>query len=178
MKSPWIACLLIGGALVAGAFGGEGGRSFAALAEDYAAKAEVVRKLDVIELNGVKLEETDFAEAIHQLQRLGSKDWPGTGVIHLVVRSSPRFSGTERPTDADGPFGSSSDRFRADDSGAEKESEEAHEEAKPGKVSLEAESISFAKAIDELCLQVGMRWEIDLPEMLPPVLVIKPGPGR
>ena len=137
-------------------------KKFEAVAIDYAALADLVAKLDQIVLEDVKIVELPIGEAISELQQLGVKGRKASGIINFVVR--PPKGATEDPLrqgDADDPF-----------AGAEH-----HEPYYPDTVSLTANSISFAAAVDELCKRAGYIWSVDLSKPHLPYLNIRPNPS-
>lgn len=135
---------------------------FAAISEDYAALADLVAKLDLLVLEDVRIVDLPIGEAISKLQQLGIKGRRASGVINVVVRP-PDAANVGRP-----------EQSAADDPFAGGERQEVHY---PETVSLTADSISFAAAVDELCKRAGYIWSVDLPTPTMPYLLLRPNPN-
>lgn len=137
-------------------------KKFEAIALDYAALADLVSKLDRLILDDVRIVDLPIGEAVAALQKLGIKGSKASGVINVVVRApetakdEPRGHGGE-----DDPF-----------AGAEQPTPYY-----PETVSLTADSISFAAAIDELCKRAGYIWSVDLSGPTMPYLNLRPNPS-
>lgn len=137
-------------------------KKFDAIALDYAAMADLVSKLDRVILDDVKIVDLPIGEAVTELQKLGVKGSTASGVINVVVRAPETAEGDPRGnSDEDDPF-----------AGAEQP-----EPYYPETVSLTADSISFAAAIDELCKRAGYIWSVDMPKPTMPCLNLRPNPS-
>ncbi|MCH7228984.1 hypothetical protein, partial [Haloferula sp. A504] len=117
---------------------------FGALAEDYEAKAKIVKRLDEIMLKDVRINGLSIGEAVALVQALGSDGEKG-GVINFFIRRPPALG-------ADG----SADPFAPHRDGPA----EPRAPKKPVRITLNVDTISFAHAIDRICAQAGYRWEI------------------
>jgi hypothetical protein len=135
---------------------------FQALAEDYAAKAEIVAQLDRIILIDLKFENKTLDEAIAMIREKSEDNKWAT--ISFVIRK-PRTT-TTVPAFDDDPFAKN-----------EEENPKAVEEKKleiSERISLSVAKISFAQAVDQLCKKTGHCWSIEGGGDAVPVLVIKP----
>jgi hypothetical protein len=120
---------------------------FESLSEDYAAKARIVEALDKIVLTDVNIQKQRLPDA-----------------ISLLKKKVPAGSGNLPEIDTF--IESSGDPFLD-------EAEEAEAVGLKG-VTLEAASISFARAIDLLCRDSDYRWLIKIDEKGKPILKIEP----
>ncbi len=156
------ALLSIGLACSLAVSAGADEKKFEAIAVDYAALADLVSKLDQLILEDVRIVDLPIGEAVSKLQRLGVKGSKASGVINVVVRA-PEVAQIDHPEQAaeDDPF-----------AGAENS-----KHSYPETVSLTADSISFAAAVDELCKRAGYIWSVDLPEPTMPYLTLRPNPN-
>ncbi|MEM1084219.1 MAG: hypothetical protein AAGI48_08855 [Verrucomicrobiota bacterium] len=137
---------------------------FGAIADDYAAKAKIVERLDKVILRDVQIDGLSIEEAVHQLQGLGSADGSHGGVINLIIRGrrEPRESAPIE-ADPDDPFTPSAE-----------EPVEPEPPKQPAKIKLRSDSISFAKAIDRVCTQAGYRWAVGGDRKRYPTLILTP----
>lgn len=123
-----------------------------AIKDDYKAKAAVVEKLDKIILTKLNITNLSLREAISKLQKIEQQDRPKSRVINFVIRK-PKIVAVD-----DDPFGGPPPKNNKP----------------PKKLTLVSESLSFAKALDKLCLDAGHLWAISFDDRGLPVLVITP----
>lgn len=113
---------------------------FAAISQDYHAQARLVDRLDGFVLSEVKIQDLDLIDALSVLQKLGSKEPENArgGIPGTGVINYVIRGNPSLP-----------------------------EEKEKVTVALNAESISFAAAVDAICKQAGYRWSVDLPKGVP-----------
>ena len=112
---------------------------FPNLAEDYEAKAAAVRTLKTITLEKVDIRDAEIEEAVALLGRMLTAN--GKAGVNFILRSPIP---PEKPTNPQGPF----------DAGKQTP-------PPPKKVTLRADRIDFASAVDSICQQTGHQWSIE-----------------
>ena len=121
--------------------------AFKAIKEDYRAKAAVVEKLDKIILTDLNIRNLPLEDALSKLNN------PRPRVINYVIRK-PKVT---RIAD-DAPFaGPPPKKIQP-----------------PKKLTLVSESLSFAKALDQLCQGADHLWAISFNDRGLPILIITP----
>ena len=146
----YTAIALIGVALASQCLAGGAPRElrYRAYRATDAKAAKIVKILEGLSAKDLKIEDLPLSEAIHQLQKACAPR-EGTAVINFVIRY-PKVQGREDP-----------------------QGKQPEPEAPELRVTLRAETVDFAAAVDRMCRQVGYRWSIDVPESTGiPVLVI------